>query len=86
MCTWLMYGLGVLNWVVIPMKLVIPMKSEGVFAKQSEPRLNATRPLFGVERRHASKGQQLLIKLKLKLMPMISGQVHDGTIPATKAP
>ena len=38
-------------------------KIGGFFAKHPEPRLNATRPLFGMERGRASKQEQILINL-----------------------
>jgi len=49
-----MYGLDMLDWVVILIKL------EDFFEKHPEPRLNATRPLFGGECGRGSTGQQIL--------------------------
>ena len=57
MCTWLLCGLSILDWVGIL------IKEEGFFAKHPEPWLNATRPLFGMERGRASKQEQVLINL-----------------------
>ena len=44
---------------------MIPIKLEGFFEKYPELRLNATRPLFGMERERASKQEQVLINLMI---------------------
>jgi len=53
--------------------LVISGNKEGFFANLSKQRLNATRPLFGVECGRASTRQQLLTILIAVSMPIFFG-------------